>query len=314
MALRDGSLESRNFATSSGTEWFVDVPADATMCSISVVNCTTSSSQQMRIEMASGGTETALSWRRYIVSDASGRVDDFTSSTAPALTNSASTTGHYANLTLYNLRTLAPVTGFGQMCMSNWQTRSMMFKSAASHNQIRISANGATINSGIVYVQFYERPNVVVSHDFSGGALAEWDIEGLVLATDSAVVLSSYDLTVSTATFVNARVSDDDVSYDEGASDYRRVFTNNTTDSASLGSTALMSQASQTGQGMCSLVLGLPVLTRTLISGNNFGISTSGEGVNTSTREIVRIDSGLRVRSGAGTMNGGTGYAVKYAM
>jgi hypothetical protein len=226
------------------------------------------------------------------------------------------TTGLTGKCSAWNMNTAAPLTAFGQTFHGNVWQFGQVFQSIAPYNQFVISVNGGgTINAGTVYVQSYKRTNVVEPYDFTASPVTEWDLTGLKKKSDSAIVLSAYDLTMSVSDPIVAEVSTDGVTFDTGATDYLLSYFHKSADAAVQTSSMQIGQTGGTSMGMCSLILGVPLLTRSAAISNDIRVQTDNAILNMTTREARQTEKTLRVKSGTGaTINGGTGYAVRYKL
>lgn len=314
MAVRDGLLISRNFSSSPGTSMVIDIPEGYTIAVVTVVNVGISTSDYILIRLSSSGTPLALDARQFIGDQFTSSVSDL--SAGLALSAGISASAHYAVAQIWNLNTLAPVTMFQEYMRTPYNHRAGVYKSVVAHNQLYISSNsGYTLNAGSIYVQLYKRPNVVVAQDFTADPLANWDLGGLEANTDSAIVVTAYDLTMSASAGINAQVSADGTTFQDGGTDYTFAFVVDNGDDASANSFLAMSAKGGTFQGLCGIITGLPVECQTLVRSNDFLIGVSNRGLHMSSREARVVEKSLRIfPTGGATTNGGTAYAVKYAL
>lgn len=310
MGVRDGLLVSRDFSSTPGTSFTVDIPAGYTIANVVVHNCSLSASEFIKMELSSGGTSLGLTMRQFTANTTTSQVNEV----SEAVISFIGTSNLYGAAQIWNFNTLAPVTMFGQHFMSTWEIRSGVWKSTASINQMIFSTSGgSTINGGTIYVQLYTRSNTIVSQDFGAGSLSNWDITGLD-SEATAIVLSSFDLTTSASVAITARVSVNGTTFDDGASDYLLGFVHATSDNALVDDKMTAAQFAGTSHGFCSLFLGLPVLASTLYHSNDMTLLGSGALLSMGNREARQVETGLRLFPDSGTINGGTGYAVKYAL
>jgi len=314
MAVRRGTFESRDFTADPGTSWVVDVPAGHTIAEITVINCGLSASDSINFRVSSGGTPVSLANRVFVGVTTTSSVVDQAAPTTAALTH-LGTSGMYGTAQVWNLNTAAPVTMFQEHFMSPWQSRAAVWKSVTPYDQIYIDAGGKTINAGDIYVQLYERSNVVVVQDFTADPLTDWELPNLKKKFDNAIVLSAHDLTLSASEAMSSRISTDGVSFDSGASDYLNGFAFDTNDNAALINHAPLEQSSGTAQGLCSLILGLTAECRTLWQTNDMRVVVNNAALSMTNRETRQVEKALQISADGGeTIDGGTGYAVKYAL
>lgn len=313
MGVRQGILETRDFASDPGTFWVVDIPAGYTVASVTALNVGLSVSGNVRARLSSGGSPLTIAVRVLVAGASSSAVSDFSSGGVSVV--DTGTSGLYGNCMFWNTNTLAPVTVFFENLSGGFNHRTLMFKSALSYSQLYIDSNtGATLNSGTIYVQLYKRSNVVVKNDFGTTPLADWDITGLKKNSDGAIVFSAFDLTTSDTETISGRVSPDGVSFDSGASDYRLGFVSQSQNNATLSVAATVAQTGGAAQGLCSLFLGVPVKCRTLWMSYDNRVMATDALLSMGNRETRQTEKTLRIRVSAGTINGGTGYAVKYKL
>lgn len=312
MAVRDGLLITRDFSSSPGTTWVVDVPSDYTVASITVVNVGLSASGLVRLKLSSGGTVVDLDIRVFVGVTANSSVVD--AANGGIAVTDVGTSGLYGNLMLWNMNTLAPVTALFENLNGSYAHRTAMYKSAVAYSQIFIDTNvAATINAGTIYVQLYKRPNTVIVQDFTASPLTNWDITGLTKTSGSAIMFSAYDLTMSSTLLIQGRVSVDGIVFDATGADYRLGWVLDDSDNVALTDTTTMAQTAASTTGLCSLYLGMPLNCKTLFASYDNLVLSGNAVLSMGNREERQVETTLRVfATGAGTINGGKGYAVKY--
>lgn len=313
MSVRDGLLVTRDFNSSPGESWAVDVPTGYTIASIAIMNVTLSESAYVQIRLSSGGSVVNTDVRVFEGSSGGSHVQDI--SDGGLRGTATGTSGLYGNLMMWNFNTLAPVTTFFENLSGGRVHRSAQWKSAASFNQIFIDASvaNATLDSGIIYVQLYKRPNIVITNDFLANPLANWDIGGLTANTASAILLSSFNLALDGNAAISARYSTDGGSTFDSGADYRVGWVRASNDGAVVADAAVVQQTVVSVNAFCALFMGLPLNCRTLNWAYDAQLIGSEALLSMGTRDDPQVEDALRIFCTISrVINAGTGYAVKY--
>jgi len=315
MSVRQGTLQTRDFSSDPGTQWVIDIPAGHTVAGLTAVNVGLSASGFLRLRLSSGGTALVIDHRQQIGYDFTSSVDEV-SPQGVAFSYPSSATGHYATAEMWNLNTAAPVVTFNEHFISLFQHRSAIWKHVGAVNQIIIDSNsGQTINTGIIYVQTYKRTAVVTSRDFTASPTATWDITGLKEKKDAGIVFCYFDIETSAGVGIFSRVSTDGGStYDSGATDYEWAHVHDASDDAATADVGIINLGAHTAAGMCSLYLGVPTAGRTFFETTDMAVKAGGASVVLGNRVDRQTENAIRILVNSGTMDGGTGYAVRYAL
>jgi hypothetical protein len=216
-------------------------------------------------------------------------------------------------VSLFNLQTAAPVACFSHHLNASVQQRSGIFKDVTAQDEILIHpSSGGSMNAGTIYVQTYKRTATVISNNFTSNPLADWDIP-VSKSSGSLVVLSSFDLEISTSASVISRVSTDGGStFDSTINDYRRMYVSELADGLAEQDKASVQLEPDTATGLCATIYGMPSVARTIWRWNDAAVTATGCRTGMNWQALSQAEDVLRVSASTGTLDGGIGYAVKY--
>lgn len=315
MVVRNGILIVKDFAASPVSSFVVDIPAGYHMASVVGIDVGCSSSRNMRIRPATGGSPITLTVRKFSATDAVSTVQEYAS---PAGSNflDSGTSGLNGAALIFNLNIAAPVMVFYRWFMgSPAQHNHNLFKAAVSYDQLYFdSGSGGTYNAGKVYIQLYQRDAVLEVTDFGASSNANWKVENLLPATDGLITLCSYNMESSVSCQMKYQESPDGTNYDAGVSDYRRNYLSENSSGAVTDSFIMFNNYSSTLHGTMCLIMGAPQLTKTLVRSNMNTIRSSDAQSVMSIRDDSQVTQAVRVQASSGVFDGGKGYAVRYAI
>jgi len=308
-----GSLQTRDFTTSPGTSWVVNIPAGHTIASIYMEDVALSASGAVRVRPSVGGTPVS-GFRAYNFDSASNLVSE-----PPGMFSGSGVGGIYDYISLWNLNVGAPLTFFQQQFVDSAeaQVRAGMRKAATNYSQLYFdSGTGLTIDEGTIYVQTYEaKATILLNEDFSATPASSFDVTGLSNTNANAIILSSFDLTLAGSSGIELRVMLDGVQ-DNGSTDYLNTSISSTGDNVSELSKFLMSQIANTIQGLLGMFVGLPQPSITqMVHSNLFYEDTSNLPMVAGVRQESQVEDGFRLfTEPSNNIDGGTIYGVGYQL
>jgi hypothetical protein len=322
MVSRKASYTEYDMSVSPTTDLVVDVPNGMTCCTITFNNVGSGgTAPRYSVTPSSGGTPLGYLWRGHQIGDNIDTTTDFTTATYDGPRISQGENGSmFVQLNVWNLNTAAPIVVSAKPMSTNtvpnrMQWFSSVVKSVSPVSQFIINNHeGATINTGDIGIQFYNRPTTVYSHDFSASPSTEWIITDLKKSTDSLLICAAYDLGVSSAAVIKAQVSDDGgITYFDATTDQNGTWHLAAGEDTTASDHAVISHAASTAQGMASEIWGLPLNTRTQTWSPGMSAGT-GRAWFTTRREAGAVENTLRLFADAGTINAGTGYVIGYRL
>lgn len=308
----EATVQTVDFTASPATSHVFEIPVGHTLGNINFVNGLTAVNASLGIRVGTGDVFTEDYNGSFYTRNAS---STFTLAEMP-MTYSADN-DQEAMITLWGLRTPAPVTGFGKDMAPGtyggmWTTVTQ--STSVEYDQILVKHNKAgNFTAGVCYLVTYKAVAEVETVDFGAGAAASHDFTDL--DTYPIVSFVAPTLTLASAGEVLCRVSTDGAAFDDGAANYRVQVMSHNMDEAIDRSYMQISPGSYSTQGFTSILAGFGqdhklTMMDAFIIKRNGGTSAKQAG---GGRVTAQVNTALRIyNSAAANFTAGEIYRIGF--
>lgn len=316
---RKAAVQSRDFSASSGSEWFVSIPAGHTIANIYAVNVGRTVAERIDVQASVAGTPVAgaSDYHRFKINHLDTSTFDFSRFDITA----TQTSNGYGHVSIWNLNTPAPLHFTGEWLSVNpsfpdeIRFNSGTLKKDVAYDEIRISVASGVMNAGTIYVETYNpETSILEQKDFGAAAANLVDISGLTVRNASALIWASIDNTFATADFLRAAVMIDGTP-DLDSNDYVSARHSTVGDNILNSASGLRLGSLLTGEPRGSaLIVNLPLAVRTHMV-HEADWAGGDPGMDSGVRDAAAAENGIRFYSfNSNNFNAGTLFLVGYGL